>query len=109
MSRDTGEESELVRRVEELARGVATRLRRHELAGKTVTLKLRLSDFTTLTRSRTLRAPTADAEVIAPVACDLLRRELDPERRFRLVGVGVSGFQEAPQLPMFPELQAERP
>ena len=106
MSRDTGEESELVRRVEELARGVARRLRRHELAGKTITLKLRLSDFTTLTRSRTLRAPTADAEVIAPVACDLLRRELAPVRRFRLVGVGVSGFQDAdaPQLPLFPDL-----
>ena len=110
MHRDTGEESELVRRVEEMAQGVASRLRRHDLAGKTITLKLRLSDFTTLTRSRTLRAPTADAEVIAPVACDLLRRELGPSRRFRLVGVGVSGFQDAPdapQLPLFPDLDRE--
>ena len=107
MTRDTGEESELVRRVEDLTRGVASRLRRHELAGKTVTLKLRLSDFTTMTRSRTLPAPTADAEVIAPVACDLLRRELGPSRRFRLVGVGVSGFQETQQLPLFPDLQAQ--
>ena len=106
MTRDTGEESELVRRVEELARGVASRLRRHELAGKTITLKLRLSDFTTLTRRRTLPAPTADAEVIAPVACDLLRRELGAGRQFRLVGVGVSGFQESQQLPLFADLDA---
>ena len=92
--------------MEELARGVASRLRRHELAGKTITLKLRLSDFTTLTRRRTLPAPTADAEVIAPVACDLLRRELGAGRQFRLVGVGVSGFQESQQLPLFADLDA---
>ena len=102
MSRDTGEEAELVRRVEKLARGVASSLRKRDLAGKTITVKLRLSDFTTLTRQRTLPAPTSDAEVIAPVACGLLRRELDPGRTFRLVGVSVSGFHEPQQLPLFP-------
>ena len=104
MSQDVGEEAELVKRVEQLALGVASRLQRSGLAGKTVTIKLRLADFTTLTRQRTLPAPTSDADVIAPVACDLLRRELHPERRFRLVGVGVSGFQEPQQLPLFPQL-----
>ena len=65
--------------------------------------------YTTLTRRRTLASPTADAEVIAPVACDLLRRELEPGRQFRLVGVGVSGFQESQQLPLFPELSHTTP
>lgn len=104
MSEDVGEEADLVRRVEQLAIGVASRLQKSGLAGKTVTIKLRLADFTTLTRQRTLPAPTSDANVIAPVASDLLRGELYPHRRFRLVGVGVSGFQEPQQLPLFPHL-----
>ena len=104
MSQDVGEEMELVKRIEQMALGVASRLQRSGLAGKTVTIKLRLADFTTLTRQRTLHTPTSDPYVIAPVACDLLRRELHPERRFRLVGVGVSGFQEPQQLPLFPQL-----
>jgi DNA polymerase-4 len=104
MSQDVGEEGELVKRIEQMALGVASRLQRSGLAGKTVTIKLRLADFTTLTRQRTLPAPTSDANVIAPVACELLRRELRPERKFRLVGVGVSGFQEPQQLPLFPQL-----
>ncbi|MFH1560803.1 MAG: DNA polymerase IV [Chloroflexota bacterium] len=112
MSQDVGEEAELVKRVEQQAIGVALRLQRHNLAGKTVYIKLRLADFTTLSRQRTLPTPTSDADIITPVACDLLRRELLPGRRFRLVGVGVTGFQNpqpfrggrTQQLPLFPQL-----
>jgi nucleotidyltransferase/DNA polymerase involved in DNA repair len=112
MSRDVGEEGELVERVQHLAIGVASRLQRSDVAGKTVFIKLRLADFTTLSRQRTLPDPTSDADVIAAVACDLLRRELLPGRRFRLVGVGVTGFQDSQpfrrgrtqQIPLFPQL-----
>ena len=112
MSRDVGEEAELVERVQHLALGVASRLQRSGTAGKTGFIKLRLADFTTLSRQRTLPAPTSDADVIGTVVRDLLRRELLPGRRFRLVGVGVTGFQEpqpfrggrTQQLPLFPQL-----
>ena len=112
MSQDVGEEAELMERLQHLALGVASRLQRSGAAGKTVFIKLRLADFTTLSRQRTLPAPTSDPDVVAPVACDLLRRELLPGRRFRLVGVGVTGFEDpqplsggkTQQLPLFPQL-----
>jgi DNA polymerase-4 len=104
MPRDVGDEAEIVERIEQLALGVASRLQRSKLAGKTITIKLRLADFTTITRQRTLPTPTSDAEVITFVACNLLHQELKPEQRFRLVGVGVARFQELRQLPLFPML-----
>lgn len=104
MPQDVGDEAEIVKRIEQLALGVASRLQRSKLAGKTITIKLRLADFTTITRQRTLPTPTSDAEVIACVACNLLHQELKPEHRFRLVGVGVARFQELQQLPLFPLL-----
>jgi DNA polymerase-4 len=112
MSQDMGEEAELVERVQHLAHGVASRLQRSGATGKTVFIKLRLADFTTLNRQRTLPAPTSDADIISPIACELLRLELLPGRRFRLVGVGVTGFQKPKplhdemmqQLPLFPQL-----
>ena len=69
--------------------------------GRTVTLKLRLSDFTTLTRSTTLAAAVDDGAAIQEVCQRLLEKELAPERRFRLLGVGVSGFVTLAQLPLF--------
>ena len=104
MPRDVGDEAEIVERIGQLALGVASRLQRSKLAGKTITIKLRLADFTTITRQRTLPIPTSDAKVITLVACNLLHQELKPEQRFRLVGVGVASFQELRQLPLFPLL-----
>ena len=104
MSQDVEEESELVKRIEKMAPSIASKLQRGGLTGKTVTIKLRLANFTTLTRQITLPTPSSDSNVIATVACDLLHREMHSERKFRLVGVGVSGFQEPRQLPLFPHL-----
>jgi DNA polymerase-4 len=80
---------------------VMERLRRSELQGKTVTLKLRLSDFTTLTRSMTRRTVINDYETLKAITSHLLQREIAPGRTFRLVGVGVSNFVETHQLPLF--------
>lgn len=61
--------------------------------GKTVTLKLRYSDFETITRSRTLTAATSSARQIAETACALLRGATEAgDRSIRLVGVSVSGL-----------------
>lgn len=100
---DTGDEADLEYLLDGLARSVGERMRRHELLGRTVYVKLRLSDFTSFTRQTTLPSATDDAEVVRRVAGALLRRELGPGRTFRLVGVGVTNFEEEErQLPLLP-------
>ncbi|MCE2405513.1 MAG: DNA polymerase IV [Dehalococcoidia bacterium] len=101
MAEDIGDEETLVEIASRLGHGVAQRIRRNGLQGKTVSVKLRLSDFTTFTRQITLPAPTADEDIIARESCALLRREIKPGRKFRLVGVGVSNFQEDYQLALW--------
>jgi DNA polymerase-4 len=75
------------------ALNVAERLRKSGLSGRTVTLKVRLHDFTTLSRSTTLNAPTDTGPVIARLARGLLA-ELDLTGGVRLLGVGVSGLAD---------------
>jgi DNA polymerase-4 len=72
---------------------VAERLRKNGLSGRTVTLKVRLHDFTTLSRSTTLTAPTDAGPTIARLARGLLG-ELDTTGGVRLLGVGVSGLAD---------------
>ena len=102
MAEDVGNEEELLEITSRLGHGVAGRIHESGLRGKTVSVKLRLSDFTTFTRQVTLATPTDDEDTIAREACDLLRREIKPGRKFRLVGVGVSNFQEDYQLALWP-------
>jgi DNA polymerase-4 len=73
---------------------VARRLRRHQLVGRTVQLKIRFQDFSTITRSQTLREPTNITQEIWQAAAKLLTSRL-PARRgpVRLLGVGVSGLE----------------
>ena len=81
--------------VERLSDSVAGSLARKGLTGRTVTVKMRLSDFTTFTRQTTLPHPINDDETIVATAWTLLEREMTPGRAFRLLGVGVSGFSDA--------------
>jgi len=73
---------------------VARRLRRHHLVGRTVQLKIRFQDFSTITRSQTLHEPTNITQEIWQAAAKLLTSRL-PARRgpVRLLGVGVSGLE----------------
>ena len=92
LAQDTDDPEVLSELVHRLSQRVAGDLRRHELRGRTVRVKLRLADFTTFTRQRTVADPVESAEHIAAAASALLRAEMRPGRLFRLVGVGVSGF-----------------
>ncbi len=78
--------------IERLSGRVAGSLAGKGIVGRTVTVKMRLSDFTTFTRQTTLPSPTAEESAIVSTAWMLLERELAPDRAFRLLGVGVSGF-----------------
>lgn len=86
-----------------LCDGVARGLRKRSLAGRTVHLKLRWEGFETHTRQQTLDEPVTTTERLWPIARRLFRELDDPQRRVRLIGVSVSGFDEEParQLTMF--------
>jgi DNA polymerase-4 len=76
----------------ELAEQVATRLRRHNLRGKTVFIKVRYADFRTVTRSESLDAPTSLTRELQAIAVRLLRAELAHQPQpVRLLGMGVGG------------------
>ena len=91
---------EMVARIARDARLVAQRIRAGGVFARTVTLKVRLHDFTTWTRSRTLEGATDSAEVIAAEATDLLGG-LQLDQGVRLLGVGVSGLTNVAQDRLF--------
>jgi DNA polymerase-4 len=77
-----------------LAEDVSARLKAKELAGATVTLKLKTAEFKIRTRARSLDAPTQMARRIFAAARGLLEREADGTR-YRLLGVGLSALAPA--------------
>ncbi|GEP37240.1 DNA polymerase IV [Nocardioides psychrotolerans] len=81
---------------------VAARLRKHGLSGRTISIKVRLHDFTTLSRSSTLSSPTDATATIARLARALLA-DLDTSGGVRLLGVGVSGLADWIQDDLFGE------
>ena len=96
----------LVGLLERQARQVTERLRKARLSGRTVTVKVRLHDFSTHTRSTTLPAPTDDPRVVARLARTLLG-EVDTSGGVRLLGVGVSGLADWIQEDLFADLEDE--
>jgi DNA polymerase-4 len=85
---DRGEQAAILTRLAgELCAGLA----RHDRRGRTIAIKVRLDDFTTVTRARTLPSPTNDGERVAAVARALLE-EYAPPRPLRLLGVRVASF-----------------
>lgn len=71
-------------------------LRRHGYKGRTVTLKVKFSDFSQITRSHSLDAPTCETAVIFETAVRLLGK-VNLHRAVRLIGVGVSNFNARPR------------
>jgi DNA polymerase-4 len=78
-----------------LAEELCRRLRARGLEGRTIGIKVRLDDWTNVTRSHTVESPTNDPEEVQAVALDLLRA-YSPPRPVRLLGVRVAGFAESP-------------
>jgi len=82
--------AEMDEELEHMAAEVANGLEKRTLAACTVTVKVRYSDFSTVTRSRTFAIPTTSAPRIAALAKDLLRRTAAGGRPVRLLGVSTS-------------------
>ena len=100
--RDVADVGELEAVGREMAGRVAALLRSRERAARTVTVKLRYADFSTVTRGQTVRAATDDEDVIWRTARALVSRALeDRDGALRLMGVGVSGLSSERQLSLF--------
>jgi DNA polymerase-4 len=107
-ARDVYDAGRLGHEVMRMADGVATRLRRSGLAGRTVTVKVRFGDFRTITRAATLPTAVDDAPAIARAAGGLLAA-VDVAPGVRLLGVAVSGLtDEAARQLSFDDLGAGR-
>ncbi len=93
--RDTDDATVVLRELLRLSTKVASRMRSANVAGRTITLKVRFSDFTTITRSRTLRDATFLTSEIYSTAADLFAALGLERARIRLVGVRVEGLIDA--------------
>lgn len=100
---DVGAVDELLHCLLKMSDEVSSQLRKEGECARVVVLKMRYPDFTTITRRVTLGQPTDLAEVLYGEASRLLRRELRPGVRLRLIGVGASGLTEGRQLTLFAE------
>jgi DNA polymerase-4 len=83
---------EIRREIDSMARDIAGWLSRKGKTARTVTIKVRYSDFTTITRSQSAPQPTSDAENIAARAIKLLDKTEAGQRPIRLLGVSVHNF-----------------
>ncbi|WP_436756934.1 DNA polymerase IV [Streptosporangium sp. V21-05] len=92
---DIADPAEIRRELLRLSERVAARLRRSGSVGRTVSVKLRRADFTTLTRSRSLREPTDVAKILYEVSCALYTASGLENVHLRLVGVRVENLGPA--------------
>ena len=96
---DVRQRGELERHLAELGEELCRRLAKRELAGRTIGIKVRLDDWTNVSRSHSVAEPTNDPAVVVPTALELLRA-YDPQRPVRLLGVRVASFEsEAEEKP----------
>lgn len=89
---DTHDQDRLESTLAHLAEKVARRLREHGLKARTIQLKLRYTDFTTITRAQTLPVPTQLDIGIIEASRRLLRTNWERGRDIRLIGIHASGF-----------------
>lgn len=94
--RDLDRHEQLIVELARQAGKLALRLENHQLKGKTLTLKLRFSDFSQLTRSRSFPEPFADRDNIEKRGIDLLENVNIRGRPVRLLGLGLSNFYRPP-------------
>jgi DNA polymerase IV len=92
---DVRDHAELAASLASLSEELCRRLRSRGLEGRTVGIKVRLDDWTNVSRSQTLEAPTNDPAAVTPIALALLRA-YSPPRPVRLLGVRVAGFDRGP-------------
>jgi len=96
-AKDISDRKTLEKVIFELTEDVCRQLRSHNWMARTVTLKLRTSDFKTTTRGKSIE-PTNDDTVVSQVSRDLLRSSYTSKLPIRLIGVRLTNFQEEEQM-----------
>ena len=91
-AKDISEESTLVETISKLSYRISRRMQKKSIQGTTIKIKLRRSDFSTVTRQTTLKQPINDQETITAIAVSLFKKEWKIGEPVRLIGVGVSGL-----------------
>lgn len=92
--RDLDDPADVRRELLRLSERVGRRLRAEGMSGRTITIKVRFSTFKTITRARTIEAPTNVAEVLYETARDLYKAAAFDRPRIRLLGISVSSLVE---------------
>lgn len=92
--KDTDDRKVLRAYLRQQAEDISTRLKHRQLGAHTVQVKVRYSDFTTLTRQITVEDPLTEAREIYRLGCFLLGREKLVSRPLRLLGLGVASLRE---------------
>jgi DNA polymerase-4 len=96
---DLADPEEMAASLVSLSEELCRRLRSRGIEGRTIGIKVRLDDWTNVTRSHTVESPTADPAVVKSVALDLLRAYAPP-RPVRLLGVRVAQFGDGADRPV---------
>jgi DNA polymerase-4 len=91
---DLADPAELREALTRMSAELCASLAAHRRTGRTIGIKVRLNDFTTVTRARTLTEPTCDVALVSAVALRLLH-DYSPPRPVRLLGVRVAGLSSA--------------
>lgn len=102
-SRDIFDKKILSQILWEHAQKVGQRLRKHQLAGRAITIKIKFADFRQITRTRTIDIKTNSTRTIYEVA-NILLENIELRQPVRLIGVGVSGFEDRPRQLWLPGL-----
>jgi len=93
---------QIVRHIPDLARDLAQQMQRRHTIGQTLTLKLKTSDFRTLTRSQTYSSALPSAQTLIQAAQQLAKR-MPNENEYRLIGIGTSDQQDESRQPELPD------
>ncbi len=108
-NQDVRDGDELRRVLRNLAENVGRRLRKNKLSGRTISIKLRWEDFTTLSRQMTLQHATQDDAVIVREVMRLFEANWTQGRPVRLIGAGVSNLEDqVQQLSLFESAQDKK-
>ena len=102
--RDLTDRKTMHRELLALCNKVGRRLRRHEVCGKTITLKVKFNDFKQVSRSITLQEPTCDHMLIFREICRLLTKTEAGKKPVRLLGISLANLSSGTatrQIPLF--------
>lgn len=99
-SKNVSDKNELQKHLFELTESVCYNTRRYGWKGKTIKLKLRYSDFSTITRNITLKEPTNDDKVVFEAVKSIFLKAYSRKMSIRLLGVGLTQFSEANEEPL---------